>query len=166
MEALAYLKNFYAVLTSRIIVIGTKPEYETVTKVIPEETIFKFYERPLVMDKSLNEMENHFSEEEDFEQRKNILIVDDDVSYKTMIMDWLKFSYRVSIVNSGMHAITWLANNHADLILLDYEMPVTSGPQVLEMLRSAPETADIPVMFLTGKNDKIWKRRGAFTYWA
>ncbi len=33
-------------------------------------------------------------------------------------------------------------------------MPVTSGPQVLEMLRADTETKDIPVMFLTGKSDK------------
>ena len=44
--------------------------------------------------------------------------------------------------------------NKVDLILLDHEMPVTSGPQVLEMLRSEEETKHIPVMFLTGKGDK------------
>jgi CheY-like chemotaxis protein len=33
-------------------------------------------------------------------------------------------------------------------------MPVTTGPQVLEMLRSDEETRSIPVMFLTGKSDK------------
>jgi len=57
-------------------------------------------------------------------------------------------------VNSGIQAIKWLAKNKVDLILLDYEMPVTSGPQVLEMLRNDPENANIPVMFLTGKGDK------------
>ncbi len=45
-------------------------------------------------------------------------------------------------------------NNKADLILLDYEMPVTSGPQVLEMLRNDEDTKDIPVIFLTGKDDR------------
>jgi CheY-like chemotaxis protein len=58
------------------------------------------------------------------------------------------------MANSGLQAIKWLGKNKADLILLDYEMPVTSGPQVLEMLRSDDETKDIPVMFLTGKDDK------------
>jgi CheY-like chemotaxis protein len=46
------------------------------------------------------------------------------------------------------------AENKVDLILLDYEMPVTDGPQVLEMLRADPDTKDIPVIFLTGKGDK------------
>ena len=33
-------------------------------------------------------------------------------------------------------------------------MPIVNGPQVLEMLRTEPSTKDIPVMFLTAKNDK------------
>ena len=33
-------------------------------------------------------------------------------------------------------------------------MPVTTGPQVLEMMRSETGTSDIPVIFLTGKGDK------------
>ena len=53
-----------------------------------------------------------------------------------------------------MAAITFLAKNEIDLILLDYEMPITTGPQVLEMLRSEENTAKIPVMFLTNKGDK------------
>ena len=60
----------------------------------------------------------------------------------------------MAMANSGLQAIKWLGKNHADLILLDHEMPVTSGPQVLEMLRSDHETARIPVFFLTGKSDK------------
>ena len=71
-----------------------------------------------------------------------------------MVHSWLKDYYRVSIVNSGMQALTWLAKNEVDLILLDYEMPVNSGPHVLEMLRSETETNKIPVMFLTGKSDR------------
>lgn len=50
--------------------------------------------------------------------------------------------------------ITHLAKKPADLILLDYEMPVTTGAKVLEMIRSEAETESIPVMFLTGKSDK------------
>ena len=71
-----------------------------------------------------------------------------------MIMGWLKDTYRVSLVNSGVEAITWMATNKPDLVLLDYEMPITNGPQVLQMIRSSNELASTPVMFLTGKGDK------------
>ena len=86
--------------------------------------------------------------------KKCILIVDDDPQYLTMIREWLKGTYKVAMANSGLQAIKWLGKNKADLILLDHEMPVTSGPQVLEMLRSDSETCNIPVIFLTGKGDK------------
>ena len=39
------------------------------------------------------------------------------------------------------------------MILLDYEMPVVNGKQTLEMLRWEKSFSDIPVIFLTGRND-------------
>lgn len=86
--------------------------------------------------------------------KKSILIVDDDPTYLNLVREWLKELYKVSIVKSGMQAIKYLSKNRVDLILLDYEMPITSGPQVLEMLRSDEDTKSIPVMFLTSKSDK------------
>ena len=88
------------------------------------------------------------------EKKKSILLVDDDPTFLKTVKDWLSEKYRVTIVSSGMQAITYIANNVPDLILLDYEMPITSGPQVLEMIRSDSPTASIPVIFLTGKDDK------------
>ena len=40
------------------------------------------------------------------------------------------------------------------MILLDYEMPVVDGAQVLQMLRQEPSTQNIPVIFLTGVGGK------------
>ena len=151
---LVYIKDRCAELDEQVIVIGARSEFEDVKGYIPDNCLFMFYERPLDMESLLNDIENYLEREAQYERRKSILIVDDDVSYMSMIMEWLKDKYRVSMANSGMQAITWLAQNHADLILLDYEMPVTSGPQVLEMIRSDVSTADLPVMFLTGKGDK------------
>lgn len=75
------------------------------------------------------------------------LIVDDDETFLKTVKNWLSRQYRVTIVTSGAQAMMYVADNQPDLILLDYEMPVTSGPQVLEMLRSEPKTAKIPVIF-------------------
>ena len=41
-----------------------------------------------------------------------------------------------------------------DLILLDYEMPEFDGYQVMDMIRKNPLTALVPIIFLTGKNEK------------
>ena len=86
--------------------------------------------------------------------RKTILIVDDDVAYMQMIRDWLKDTYQIVMVNSGIKAIQWLTNNKADLVLLDYEMPVVNGPTFFEMLKSDTDSDVVPVMFLTGQTTK------------
>ena len=87
-------------------------------------------------------------------RRKNILLVDDDNTFLKTVKGWLSEAYRVTIVSSGAQALMYIADNKPDLILLDYEMPVTSGPQVLEMIRSETKTDTIPVIFLTGKGDR------------
>ena len=67
---------------------------------------------------------------------------------------WLSSRYRVTVVKSGTQAITFVGAHTPDLILLDYDMPITPGPQILEMLRSEPNSAHIPVIFLTAKDDQ------------
>ncbi len=153
-ETWVYLKDSCVGNDRKVIVIGQESEYRIVLEYIPEEIIYRFFDRPLKMDDFLDSVDGYLDEAAEYARRKSILIVDDDVTYMTVIRDWLKDIYHVSMTASGMQAITWLANNHADLILLDYEMPITSGPQVLEMIKSEPQTSDIPVMFLTGKNDR------------
>lgn len=51
-------------------------------------------------------------------------------------------------------AIKYMVMKRPDLVLLDYEMPVCDGRQVLEMIRAESDLADIPVIFLTNKNDR------------
>lgn len=138
----------------QVIVIGTRDEFQTLQKYIPAGFILEFFERPLDVEGLLNCVEKYMDEGNQQVRRKNILIVDDDVAYMSMIMDWLKDTYRVSLANSGMQAITWLAKNHADLILLDYEMPDMDGHELMGKLRDDPETQMIPIIFLTGKNDR------------
>ncbi len=87
------------------------------------------------------------------DNRKHILVVDDDPIMLRTIMNWLKETYRVSVVKSGTAAISFLAKQKPDLILLDYEMPICSGVQTLEMIRSEKETKSIPVFFLTAVSD-------------
>ncbi|SFB84008.1 response regulator [Butyrivibrio sp. YAB3001] len=60
------------------------------------------------------------------------------------IREWLKDSYQVAMVDSGMKAIKWLANNKVDLVLLDYEIPIINGPQIFEMLRNDTDTDNVP----------------------
>ena len=62
--------------------------------------------------------------------------------------------YQIILANSGAMAIKYLSTNRPDLVLLDYEMPIVDGRQVLGMIRSETEFSNIPVIFLTSKGDK------------
>jgi len=135
-------------------IIGSKTDIEQAQAMLANQSFAATFFRPINVKTIALEMEKVIAAEGERLQKKKILLVDDDGTMLRTIKSWLDKDYQVFMVNSGMAAITFLAKNNVDLILLDYEMPVTSGPQVLEMLRSADETAGIPVMFLTNKSDK------------
>lgn len=137
-----------------MIPIGEKNDMQVILDRVPGDLIFKSFLRPVDNNEFIGAVSELFNKMEAGEFKKSILIVDDDPNYLGLVREWLRGTYKVSMANSGLQAIKFLGKNKVDLILLDHEMPVTSGPQVLEMLRSEEETKDIPVMFLTGKSDK------------
>ena len=138
----------------QIVLIGEQYDVDILRNQIPRELIYEFFCRPVDNVVFSQTVKEFLKKSAAGEFRKSILIVDDDPTYLITVREWLKEEYKVSMANSGLQAIKWLAKNKVDLILLDYEMPITSGAQVLEMLRNEEETSSIPVMFLTGKGDK------------
>ena len=149
-----YLKDLCMEKEKSLILIGRKEEYEQVLKNMPTKCINAWFERPLDMRKFLQTVQDLKNSMIMLAMRKTVLIVDDDVAYMQMIRDWLKDTYQIVMANSGVKAIKWLTNNKADLVLLDYEMPVLNGPTFFEMLKSDPDSDVIPVMFLTGQMTK------------
>ena len=154
-DVMIFLNDEMSETNKRIIIIGEADDVDYMKKKITSDFISETYLRPLDTDKFIDRLHISFSAEGGgMAGMKSILIIDDDPTYMGVIRGWLRKYFRVAMATSGTQALTWLAQNHADLILLDYEMPVVSGPQVLEMLRSEPKFAKIPVFFLTGKSDK------------
>ena len=137
-----------------LILVGDPVDVSDAEEKFPADVIYKVFPRPLDNDSFMAVISEYFRKSSLGELKKCILICDDDPNYRGLVREWLKDTYRVAAVTSGLQAIKWLGKNNADLILLDHEMPVTNGPQVLEMLRADEETRKIPVMFLTGKSDK------------
>ena len=88
------------------------------------------------------------------QHKKKVLVVDDSGAMLRNVKGWLEDRYQVILANSGAMAIKYLATNRPDLVLLDYEMPVVDGRQVLEIIRTETEFSDVPVIFLTSKDDR------------
>ena len=137
-----------------MVLLGTPEELESAEKALPPTLISACFKRPFDIKSLVDEMDALVQVNEENAHRKNILLVDDDSTFLKTIKGWLSTKYRVTIVTLGAQAMMYIADNKPDLILLDYEMPVISGPQVLEMIRSETQTDSIPVIFLTGKGDR------------
>ena len=153
-DAMVYFKDLCVEENMIMIVIGEKHAFDLVHRYVPREDLAFEIARPLDMADLISKVMIVTDDEFEMQRRKCILIVDDDLTYLQMLREWLKSTYRIGMANSGTQAIAWLATNKADLILLDYDMPVLDGPKVLEMIKSESFASSTPVMFLTGKNDK------------
>ncbi len=83
-----------------------------------------------------------------------ILVVDDSRTNLHVIGARLgAMGYMVVLAQSGREALDLIAGRGFDLVLLDMVMPGLSGLETLAELRSAPDTADLPVIMITALND-------------
>ena len=151
---LVYVKDICMEEDKTLILAGTATEIAAAKNSIPATVISATFQRPFDMAKLVEQADWLVRASDDLAQRKSILLVDDDGTFLKMMKSWLSSKYRVTLVTSGAQALMYIADNSPDLILLDYEMPVTSGPQLLEMIRSEPKLDSTPVIFLTGKGDR------------
>ena len=153
-ETLVFIKDIVTDKDLGLILIGEQEQYDNVLKTIPAQLVTEWFKRPLDIEKLIKKVTSFIDENTGDKRKKTILIVDDDITYMRNVYEWLKESYHVGMASNGVQAISYLAKTHADLILLDYEMPIANGPQVLSMLKNDSETGQIPVMFLTGHGDR------------
>ncbi len=152
-EILVYLNDSVADREMRVCIVAEKPDLPQIFQVMPEENITKVFERPIVARDIGRQLLSIYDTISRDNLRKSILIIDDDPTFLRRTQQLLRDRYKVYMANSGVSAIMLLSKHKVDLILLDYEMPVTNGKEVYEMLKAEEDLGDIPIMFLTGKKD-------------
>ncbi|WP_026499556.1 response regulator [Butyrivibrio sp. WCD2001] len=135
--------------------VGNTDELNYASKFLSNIKVTETFLRPLDVQQLSNQLmsavqSNEISED----QKKKILVVDDDGTMLRMIKTWLSVKYRVYMASSGKIALNFLQSNEVDLVLLDYMMPQMDGPQVLQEIRKSDSLKALPVMFLTSKSDK------------
>jgi DNA-binding response OmpR family regulator len=85
-----------------------------------------------------------------------ILLVEDDMGLSRMVRDWLTFEHHlVETADNGRDGLDKLQFYQYDLVILDWELPEMTGPEICKEFRSRGGTT--PVLMLTGKgtiNDK------------
>jgi putative two-component system response regulator len=85
--------------------------------------------------------------------RQVVMLVDDQITSLTLGKDILKDRYSVFPISSGVNFFEILKKVTPDLVLLDIEMPGMNGYEVIKLLKADKKTADIPVIFLTSRDD-------------
>lgn len=84
-----------------------------------------------------------------------ILVVEDEPDLAQTVQDRLEMDkYRVILASDGKQGLEIAIRQKPDLILLDVNMPVMDGFQMLEALRKTPSTADCPVIMVTVRSQK------------
>lgn len=95
------------------------------------------------------------------EEKKKILIVEDDKSLREMYQLRLSINgYDVLEAGDGEEGLNLAIKEKPNLILLDVMMPKMSGMDVLDILKSTPETKDIPIIVLTALMEESVKAKG------
>lgn len=90
-----------------------------------------------------------------------VLIVDDANINVRALEHILQDEYHIKTASGGAEALACIAQDpKLDLILLDVSMPDIGGYDVCQRLKDDPKTADIPIIFLTGKDSSADEEHG------
>ncbi len=81
---------------------------------------------------------------------KRILVIDDDPIGQKVVVDLLTaHGYRVSIARTGPEGVEKAAILRPDLVVCDVLLPQKSGFEVCFEIKRAPETRDVPFIFMS-----------------
>lgn len=88
----------------------------------------------------------------------NVLVVDDSLVMRTMIIKTLRLSGlslgEIHQASNGQEGLQVLENNWVDLALVDINMPVMSGEEMIDKVRQNPEMSDLPVVVVSTESSE------------
>ena len=86
---------------------------------------------------------------------KKILIVEDEADIAQLVKLYLeKDRFRTTIASTGSEGLTMIKANRPDMVILDLMLPEMDGLEICKKIRTAPETALLPVLMLTAKAEE------------
>lgn len=98
---------------------------------------------------------------EDRERKRRILVVDDSITTRSLERSILEaHGFEVELAVDGLEALEKVRARAADLVISDVAMPRMNGFELLEKLKSAKETANIPVILVTSLESPQEQERG------
>ena len=101
--------------------------------------------------------------------KKKILIIDDKEAIIKIVSIYLSIDYDFKSFTSSIEALEWLENNNIpDLIISDIRMPLMSGVELVDKLKSNNKLKFIPIIILSAEDDSAMRinllRKGCDDY--
>ena len=86
---------------------------------------------------------------------KKILIVEDEVDIAQLVKVYLeKEGFRTATAKTGVEGLKLIRTDRPDMVVLDLMLPEMDGLEICKKIRTAPETALLPVLMLTAKAEE------------
>jgi len=85
----------------------------------------------------------------------NILLVDDDIIFVSVLSDFLKQKHTLRIASNGLDALNIFKVNHYDVVITDISMPKINGIELLKAIREIDKNAN--VIIITGHPGKDYE---------
>lgn len=92
--------------------------------------------------------------------KNRVLIVDDEPGNIKILSNVLADDYVLSVATNGKQALEITRVQSPDIVLLDMVMPEMDGIEVCRAIKENPDTAEIPVIFVTSMSDSLNEERG------
>ena len=110
--------------------------------------------KPVSKDNLVNKLQEVYQAKTTKHDKKTVLMIDDDMSYLKQLNNMLCDSYNIIMINSAKLALNYLMKNTPDVILLDYQMPLYNGANIMNMIQKNPDRKPVPVIILSGTLDR------------
>ncbi|PCH54149.1 MAG: hybrid sensor histidine kinase/response regulator [Flavobacteriaceae bacterium] len=176
---LAYIKKLVTVLRGDIIVDSKENKYTTFIISLPcdkeafedkeldkelnkEETqIFISHHLQNILEDSYTDSSNKVSTlEAILNERKVVLIVEDEIEIQALINEMLKEKYKILMASNGVEALKIVETNIPDIIISDVMMPEMDGLEFCRKIKKNIKTCHIPFILLTAKSSVINRIEG------
>ena len=92
--------------------------------------------------------------------RPCVLIIDDEPANVRVLAEALQGAYELRFATGGERALALVTSHAVDLVLLDVVMPGLDGFELLRRLKAEPVTREIPVIFVTARDEVGEEERG------
>ena len=155
-ETLIYIKDMCFDTNKEIALFGDRLNIKEATKYIKEENVSMKFPRPTDSKEISNGLEELIKEAQERQEKKRILIIDDDPEFLRRTQETIQKHYKTFMATSATAGTMVLAKHKVDLILVNYMIPVINGIQFAKSLKLEDKTRDIPFIILNStKNINI-----------